>query len=175
MFMNSGEFYWNTGIFLANARHLLYSFRQIFPEVLRHLDEDIPNYTYEQEMDYVKEHYPRYPNVSVDYAILEQSKDVYVMKCDFGWADLGTWHGIYEAMRKTDDDNVVLDSEVILEDCSDNVIKLPKGRLGVINGLEGYIVAEQDNVLLICKKGDSSSLVRKYVSEVQIKYGEEFV
>ena len=49
---------------------------------LRHLDEDIPNYTYEQEMDYVKEHYPRYPNVSVDYAILEQSKDVYVMKCD---------------------------------------------------------------------------------------------
>ena len=97
------------------------------------------------------------------------------MKCDFGWADLGTWHGIYEAMRKTDGDNVIIDSEVILEDSSDNVIKLPKGRLGVINGLEGYIVAEQDNVLLICKKGDSSSLVRKYVSEVQIKYGEEFV
>ena len=78
-------------------------------------------------------------------------------------------------MRKTDDDNVVIDSEVILEDCSDNVIKLPKERLGVINGLSGYIVAEKDNVLLICKKGDSSSLVRKYVSEVQIKYGEDFV
>jgi len=175
MFMNSGEFYWNTGIFLANARHLLYSFEQIFPEVLRHLKEELPDYTYEQEMEYVKRNYPRYPNVSLDYAILEQSEGVYVMKCDFGWADLGTWHGIYEAMRKTDDDNVVIDSEVILEDCSDNVIKLPKGRLGVINGLEGYIVAEQDNVLLICKKGDSSALVRKYVSEVQIKYGEEFV
>jgi mannose-1-phosphate guanylyltransferase len=173
--MNSGEFYWNTGIFLANARHLLYSFEQIFPEVLRHLKEELPDYTYEQEMEYVKRNYPRYPNVSLDYAILEQSEGVYVMKCDFGWADLGTWHGIYEAMRKTDDDNVVIDSEVILEDCSDNVIKLPKGRLGVINGLEGYIVAEQDNVLLICKKGDSSALVRKYVSEVQIKYGEEFV
>jgi hypothetical protein len=132
-------------------------------------------YTYEQEMEYVKRNYPRYPNVALDYAILEQSEDVYVMKCDFGWADLGTWHGIYEAMQKTDGDNVVLDSEVILEDCSDNIIKLPKGRLGVINGLEGYIVAEQDNVLLICKKGDSSALVRKYVSEVQIKYGEEFV
>ena len=175
MFMNSGEFYWNTGMFLSNARHLLNSFEQIFPEVLRHLKEEIPSYTYEQEMEYVRQHYPRYPNVSLDYAILEQSKGVFVMKCDFGWADLGTWHGIYEAMRKTDDDNVVIDSEVILEDCSDNVIKLPKGRLGVINGLEGYIVAEKDNVLLICKKGDSSSLVRKYVSEVQIKYGEEFV
>ena len=175
MFMQSGEFYWNTGIFLSNARHLLNSFEQIFPEVLRHLKEEIPDYTYEQEMEYVKHNYPRYPNVSLDYAILEQSKGVFVMKCDFGWADLGTWHGIYEAMRKTDDDNVVIDSEVILEECSGNVIKLPKGRLGVINGLEGYIVAEKDNVLLICKKGDSSSLVRKYVSEVQIKYGEEFV
>lgn len=175
MFMNSGEFYWNTGIFLSNVRHLLDSFEQIFPEVLRHLKEEIPNYTYEQELVYVKENYPRYPNVSLDYAILEQSKGVFVMKCDFGWADLGTWHGIYEAMRKTDDDNVVIDSEVILEDCSDNVIKLPKERLGVINGLSGYIVAEKDNVLLICKKGDSSSLVRKYVSEVQIKYGEDFV
>jgi mannose-1-phosphate guanylyltransferase len=175
MFMNSGEFYWNTGIFLSNARHLLNSFEQIFPEVLRHLKEEIPNYTYEQELKYVKDHYPRYPNVSLDYTILEQSRDVFVMKCDFGWADLGTWHGIYEAMRKTEDDNVVLDSEVILEECSGNVIKLPKGKLGVINGLEGYIVAEKDNVLLICKKGDSSALVRKYVSEVQIKYGEEFV
>ena len=56
-----------------------------------------------------------------------------------------------------------------------NVIKLPKGRLGVINGLDGYIVAESDNVLLICKKGDSSALVRKYVNEVQIKFGDEFI
>jgi mannose-1-phosphate guanylyltransferase len=62
-----------------------------------------------------------------------------------------------------------------MEDCTNNVIKLPKGRLGVINGLDGYIVAESDNVLLICKKGDSSALVRKYVNEVQIKYGDEYI
>ena len=175
MFMNSGEFYWNTGIFLANARHLLYSFEQIFPEVLRHLDEVIPNYTYEQEMEYVKQNYPRYPNVSVDYAILEHSHHVYMMKCDFGWADLGTWHAVYECMSKGDGDNVVVDSQVMLEDCSNNVIKLSKGKLAVINGLDGYIVAEEGNVLLICKKGDSSSLVRKYVNEVQMNYGDDFV
>ena len=175
MFMNSGEFYWNTGIFLSNARHLLYSFMQIFPEVLRHLSEEIPNYTYEQELEYVKENYPRYPNVSLDYAILEQSKGVFVMKCDFGWADLGTWHGIYEAMRKTDDDNVVIDSKVELEDCSNNVIKLPKGKIGVFNGLDGYIVADSEDVLLVCRKNDDSSLIRKYVSEIGLKYGDEFV
>jgi mannose-1-phosphate guanylyltransferase len=78
-------------------------------------------------------------------------------------------------MSKVEGDNVVVDSEVVLEDARNNVIKLPKGRLAVINGLDGYIVAEEDNVLLICKKGDSSALVRKYVSEVQIKYGDEFV
>jgi mannose-1-phosphate guanylyltransferase len=78
-------------------------------------------------------------------------------------------------MSAVDNDNVVVDSEVLLEDSHNNVIKLPKGKLGVINGLDGYIVAEQGNVLLICKKGDSSALVRKYVNEVQLKYGEEYI
>ena len=175
MFMESGEFYWNTGIFISNARHLAESFKDIFPIVLRNLDKDQPDYSREAEMAYVEKNYPRYPNLSLDYAILEQSRDVYVMKCDFGWADLGTWHAIYEAMSKVEDDNVVLDSEVEMEDCRNTIVRLPKGRLGVISGLDGYIVVEEDNVLLICKKGDSSSLVKKFASEVQMKYGEEFV
>ncbi len=175
MFMESGEFYWNTGIFVANVQYLLKSFEHIFPEVLRGLRYKRISYSYEEEMRYVSENYPRYPNLSLDYAILEQGRHVYVMKCDFGWADLGTWHAIYESMSNVGGDNVVIDSEVMLEDCHDNVIKLPKDRLGVFNGLEGFIVAEKDNVLLICKKSDSSSMVRKYVSEVGMKYGEEYV
>ncbi len=175
MFMESGEFYWNTGIFIANARHLIASFEKIFPLVLRNLKYEMPNYTLAEELEYVEKNYPRYPNLSLDYAILEQSEGVFVMKCDFGWADMGTWHAIYEAMQKVDDENVVLDSQVELEDCKNNIIKLPKGRLGVISGLDGYIVVEKDNVLLICKKGDSSALVKKYANEVAIKYGEEFV
>ena len=175
MFMESGEFFWNTGIFLANSHKLTSCFEEIFPSVLRELKFLNPTYTYEQELEYVKENYPRYPNLSIDYAILEHTKGVYVMKCDFGWADLGTWHAIYECMSKGDGDNVVIDSEVMMEDSHNNVIKLPKGKVGVINGLDGYIVAEEGNVLLICKKGDSSAMVRKYVNEVQMKYGDEFV
>ena len=97
------------------------------------------------------------------------------MKCDFGWADLGTWHSIYEALPKTNDDNVVIDSDVLMEDCHNNVIKIPCNKLAVINGLEGYIVAEEGNVLLICKKEDSSALIRKYVNEVQLKKGESYI
>ena len=175
MFMESGEFYWNTGIFMANARHLIETFEDIFPLVLRNLKVEMPDYTLEEELEYVELNYPRYPNLSLDYAILEQAEGVFVMKCDFGWADMGTWHAIYEAMQKVDDENVVLDSQVELEDCKNNIIKLPKGRLGVISGLDGYIIVEKGNVLLICKRGDSSALVKKYANEVLIKYGEEFV
>ena len=175
MFMESGEFYWNTGIFTASARHLIENFKYIFPAVLRNLNVEKPNYTYEEELVYVEENYPRYPNLSLDYAILEQSQEVFVMKCNFGWADLGTWHAIYEVMTKVKDDNVVLDSQVLLEDCHNNIIRLPKGKLGVFNGLEGYIVAEEGDVLMICKKSDNSSMVKKYVNEVRLKYGEEFV
>jgi mannose-1-phosphate guanylyltransferase len=175
LFMESGEFYWNTGIFISNANHLTHTFEQVFPSVLRNLKIENPDYTDEEEITYVSENYPRYPNLSLDYAILEKSRDVYVMKCNFGWADLGTWHAIYEVMSKVKDDNVVMDSEVMLEDCHNNIIKLPKGKLGVFNGLEGYIVAEEGDVLMICKKSDNSSMVKKYVNEVRIKYGDEFV
>ncbi len=175
MFMESGEFYWNTGVFMANVKHLLYSFEQVFPSVLRSLRYDFPDHSYEEELQFVSNNYSLYPNLSIDYAILEHSKGVYVMKCDFGWADLGTWHAVYECMSRSEGDNVVVDSEVMMEDSHNNVIKLPHGRLGVISGLDGYIVAEEGNVLLICKKGDSSALVRKYVNEVQMKYGDDFV
>lgn len=175
MFMESGEFYWNTGVFLSNSRKMHKTFKQIFPTVLSNLPIENPEYTYEEELEYVAQNYPRYPNISFDYAILEHSEQVFVMKCNFGWADLGTWHAVYELMSTGNNDNVIVDSEVLLEDSHNNVIKLPKGKLGVINGLDGYIVAEQGNVLLICKKGDSSALVRKYVNEVQLKYGEEYI
>lgn len=175
MFMESGEFLWNTGLIFANARYLNNCFRRLFPEVVNPLDEHLANFTIEREMAFVNEHYPSYPNLSIDQGVLERCEDVCVMRCDFGWADLGTWHAIYECKSKGEDDNVVIDSEVMMEDSHNNVIKLPKGRLGVINGLEGYIVAEEGNVLLICKKGDSSALVRKYVNEVQMKYGDDFI
>ena len=173
--MQSGEFYWNTGLFLANASYLRRCLYGFLPSVLRAGESGEKITTIDEEEEFIRENFPRYPNISLDHGVLEKSDNVYVMKCDFGWADLGTWHGVYESMSKREGDNVVIDSDVILEDATNNIIKLSKGKLAVINGLDGYIVAEKDNVLLICKKEDSSALVRKYVNEVQIKKGEEFV
>ena len=174
VFMQSGEFLWNTGMFLSNVNYLRQFFIQTIPDMPHRLCVIKDMASVEDTERYVEQYYPAYPNISMDEAALERTEEVYVMHCDFGWADLGTWHSIYECMQKTKEDNVVIDSEVLLEDCKNNIIKLPKGHIGVINGLDGYIVAEQGDVLLICKKGDSSALIRKYVNEVGIRYGEEF-
>lgn len=175
MFMESGEFYWNTGLFLSNVRYLGQSLSKLFPEQMDQFIATTPGGTLRDSHDYLEKQFSSFPNLSIDYGILERSENVCVMICDFGWADIGTWHSVYECMRRSDGENVVIDSDVILDDCRNNVIKLDKGKLAVINGLDGYIVAEKDNVLFICKKGDSSALVRKYVNETQIRYGEDFV
>jgi len=174
VFVESGEFLWNTGIFLSNVKHLVRSLRRILPVVLRLIDKEDMVVTMEQELSFVKENFSKFPNLSMDNGVLEKSHGVYVKKCNFGWADMGTWHSIYESQQKSDGDNVVLNSEVMLENCRGNIISMPKGHLAVINGLEGYIVAEAGDVLLICPKGDSSALIRKYVNEVRLKYGEQF-
>lgn len=175
MFMDSGEWYWNTGMFLSNVHYLKKRLYNLLPVVLRNLDEAKPNFTYQEENEFMKENFTVYPNISIDYGILEKSDNIFVKKCDFGWVDVGTWHSIYEAMQKSEDDNVIINSDVVLEDSHKNVIKLPKGKIAVINGLDDFIVAEKDNVLLICKKEDSSALVKKYVNEMQIKRGDDFV
>ena len=175
MFMDSGEFLWNTGLFIANAHYSMQCFCQILPSVLRDFDKACSDFSIEAEEAYIRDNFPSYPNLSIDYGILEKSDNVCVMECNFGWADLGTWHSMYEAMSKGEGDNVAVDSEVMLDNAHNNVIKLPKGRLAVISGLDGYIVAEKGNVLLICRKEDSSACVRKLINEVQMKKGEDFV
>ena len=166
VFIDSGEFFWNTGMVVVRAAYLLDILCGILPPVLRHLNAKDEMFTIGDENRYVNENFPRYPNVSFEHGILEQVSTAVVMRCHFGWADFGTWHGIYEATRRSPDENVVLDSDVIADKIHGNIIKVPKGHLAVINGLDNYIVVENDNILLICPREDSSALIRKYSAEV---------
>lgn len=175
MFLESGEFYWNTGIFMARARGMIRSISHSLPFILRSFDKEHLEWTIDEETEFIEKNYPTYPNMQLDLTILEKCENVCVMRCSFGWADIGTWHSIYEAYRKSPTDNVVIDSDVMIDDARNNVIRLPKGKIAVVNGLEGYIVADYGNVLMICKKEDSSALVRKYVNEVKMKKGDDYV
>lgn len=169
MFVDSGEFFWNTGLFLASSGNLLTLIRKQIPPILRHFSEKTEHHTIEQENEYIASYFPLYPNVSMEKGVIEKTPEVNVMRCDFGWADLGTWHGIYEATARNNDGNVVLDSDVILENAHKNIIKIPRGHLAIINGLDGYIVVEKGDTLLICPREDSSALIRKYSAEVEIR------
>lgn len=175
VFMESGEFFWNTGMFLMSVRRAVECFDGLLPVVLRGYDTMHPVYDWREENAFVHENFPSYPNMSLDFGLLEKTEHVCVMDCSFGWADLGTWHSIYEAMHKGEGDNVVLDTDATIDNAHGNVIKLPKGRLAVVSGLDGCIVAEQGNVLLICRKEDSSANIRRLINEIQLKQGNEFV
>ena len=93
---------------------------------------------------------------------------------DFGWSDLGTWGSLYDLSQKDESENVTLKCRSLLYNSKNNIVVLPQNKLAVIDGLEGYLIAESDNVLLICKKDEEHS-IRKYVNDAQIKLGEDYI
>lgn len=161
MFIKSGEFLWNTGIFVFTPkaiRQLLYT---RLPAVMRSLDEEKQDATWLEEEQWVESHYATYPNMSLETGILEQYESICVKICHFGWSDIGTWHSMYDAVSTSAADNVTLATDAMLTDTTGCVISLPKGHTAVINGLHDFIVAEHDNVLMITPRCDSSNQVVK--------------
>ena len=108
------------------------------------------------------------------YADGDEADNVYVALGDFGWSDLGTWSSLYELSPKDKTENVTLKCKSLLYNCKDNIVVLPENKLAVIDGLEGYLIAEADDVLLICRK-DEEHAIRKYVNDAQIKMGDEYI
>lgn len=173
IFMESGEFYWNTGLFLYSVSAMMKSIYDLVPDYRDSLTEA----SGQRDADFIRHvpaHFDTLPNLSLDYGILEKSSNVYVQFCDFGWADLGSWCSLHNDTRRDGKDNVLLDTEALLYNSDGNVICLPKGRIAVIDGLHGYVVAEKGNVLMICPKDDSAAL-RRMMTDAQMELGEEFI
>ena len=161
MFIDSGEFLWNTGLLITTNNACKQAFSNIMPSVMRSLDEETQNPTWQQEESWVEQHYTMYPNMSLETAVLERSSNTCVKECHFGWADIGSWHGIYESMRSAPGDNVTLQTDAMLSDSQGNIVSLPSGHTAVINGLNNFIVVEQGDVLLITPRNDTSSQLVK--------------
>lgn len=174
VFVESGEFYWNAGLFMWNVNTIIKAGETYLPEVAAKLEPGKDVYATPEEKGFINENFPACPNVSIDFGVMEKADNVYVSLGDFGWSDLGTWSSLYDLSPKDADNNVVLKCQSLLYNCKDNIITLPGGKLAVIEGLDGYLVAESDNVLLICKK-DEEHAIRKYVNDTQIKMGEDYI
>jgi mannose-1-phosphate guanylyltransferase len=174
VFVESGEFYWNSGLFMWNVNTVLAAIEKLLPDLASKLLPGADVYGTEAEKLFIDENFPSCPNVSIDFGVMEKSDNVYVSLGDFGWSDLGTWNSLYELSPKDEQGNAALKCRPLLYNSHDNMVVLPENKLVVIDGLDGYLVAESDNVLLICKKEEEHA-IRKYVNDTQIKYGDEYI
>ena len=172
LFVASGEFYWNSGLFMWNVNNIIKAIEEYLPDVVMNLKSDV--YGTSEEMAFINEHFPACTNVSIDFGVMEKADNVYVSLGDFGWSDLGTWGSLYDLAPKDDDGNVTLKCHTQLYDSQNNIIVLPSGKLAVVAGMKGYLIAESDNVLLICPK-DEEGAIRNYVMDAQIKLGEKYI
>lgn len=174
VFVESGEFYWNSGLFMWNVNTIIKAGEALLPELASKLAPGKDVYGTPEEKAFIEENFPACPNVSIDFGIMEKADNVYVSLGDLGWSDLGTWGSLYDLSPKDEQGNVTLKCDSMIYNSNDNIVVLPKGKLAVIEGLEGFLVAESDNVLLICKK-DEEHAIRKYVNDAQMKLGEDYI
>lgn len=174
VFYESGEFLWNSGIFIWNIKTILNAFHDFLPEMASIFDSGIGKYNTSNEADFIKERFPSCQNISIDYGVMEKAPNTCVMAADFGWSDVGSWGSLHELSNKDKDANAGLVCDTMFFDSSENIVSLPAGKLAVIQGLDGYIVAESGNVLLICKK-DEEQRIKQFVSDAKLKYGEEYI
>ena len=174
VFYESGEFFWNAGIFIWSLKSITKAFENYLPDVNQLFKDGIDLYYTEKEEQYISEAYSDCKNISIDYGVMEKAENVFVYGSDFGWADLGTWGSLYENSTKDENKNCIIGDKVFTYGVKNSIINVPKDKLVVLQGLEGYIIVESEGVLLICKKEDEQD-IKQYVNDVKLKLGDQFL
>lgn len=157
-YLQSGDYLWNAGIFLWNVHTVEKAFRTYLPEMADLFDrlENVFFTTGEQKE--IDRYFPECKSISIDYGIMEHTRNIYVFPASFGWSDLGTWGSLYEHVAKDDAQNAVVGDEVKMIESSGCIVHVPAGRRMVLQGLENCIIAEENGVLLICRKSDEQRI-----------------
>ena len=174
VFFESGEFFWNAGIFIWSLKSIMKAFDSHLPEVNSLFKEGINNYNTPEESKFIEQTYSECKNISIDYGIMEKADNVYVYCSDIGWADLGTWGSLHENIEKDQDKNSILGENVFAYDIKNCIVNMPKDKLVVVQGLKDLIVVESDDILLICKKEDEQE-IKQYVNDVKLKLGDKYL
>ncbi|CAG5009990.1 Alginate biosynthesis protein AlgA [Dyadobacter sp. CECT 9275] len=164
-FLESGDFVWNAGIFVWNINAFKKAIGSFQPDIAEIFESGIPHYYQDSEEAFIGRAYQHCGSISIDNGIMEKAENVHVVLSSFGWSDLGTWKSLYEVSEKDENQNVT-DGNLLLYNTTNSIIKTPKDKLVVINGLDGFIVAEYDGVLLICRKEDEQK-VKEFVNEAK--------
>ncbi len=151
-YLDSGQYFWNAGIFVWRVESLLRAFEQHAGEIYRILGAGAEQYNTPGEQAFIDEAYPTTPAISVDYAIMEKADNVYTIPSDFGWSDLGTWASLHAESPKDEQGNARQGGRIHAVDTKDSLLRVPSDKLLVVGGLEHYIVVDEEDVLLIWPK-----------------------
>lgn len=165
VFLDSGDFLWNSGIFIWNLQTISEAFRYLLPEVADRFREGELLMGTEKEEDFIEQMFPKCPSISIDYGIMEKAENVYVIPSSFGWSDLGTWGSLYELSEKDEQGNASLHSEARFYEAKGNIVVLEPGKKVIVQGVDDMIIAEEKGALLVCKKAEEQR-IKQFVSEL---------
>ncbi|RYF25662.1 MAG: mannose-1-phosphate guanylyltransferase [Flavobacteriales bacterium] len=173
-FLAEGNYVWNAGIFIWKVGTIVKALQQHAAEIYTLFEQGNATYNTPAEREFIDTHYPTSPNISIDYAIMEQAANVYTIPAEFGWSDLGTWASLYEAAAKDEANNVIAAKQINASGTTNSIIHINGEKLAVIKGLDNFIVVDEGNALLIYPKSDEQE-IKEVVNQMTAQFGESFV
>jgi mannose-1-phosphate guanylyltransferase len=174
IFLSSGDFYWNAGIFFWSLKTIMNSFEMHLPEIHNLFKEGVEIYGTDQEMDFIHKTYGNCRNISIDYGVMEKADNVFVLISEFGWSDLGTWGSLYEQLVKNEQENSITGKHVFMYESSGNIVNVQDDMLVVLQGLQDYIVVQNENIVMVCKREDEQK-IKQYVNDIRTEIGEDMM
>lgn len=173
VFIDSGEFFWNSGIFLWKASTIMDAFRSLAPDIAAVFEVGKQHFGTSDETEFIAHSFPSCMSISIDFAIMEKASNVYVEVVNFGWNDLGTWSALYDNSPKNRDGNVTQRCSVLSYNSSGNIFAVNGEKLIVVSGLKDYIVADAGDVLLVCPMAEEQR-IKQMVTDAKIAYGDKY-
>lgn len=148
------SYFWNAGIFVWNVKMVVNTIKRLVPDLAEIFDKIEPHFYKDDEQNIIDELFPTCPNISVDYAVMEKSKDVFVYPASFGWSDIGTWGSLYTHINPDENGNAVIGENIRTVDSMNCIIRSFGKKKVIVQGLDNYIVVDDNDCLLICKMQD---------------------
>jgi len=157
-YIKKNNYFWNAGIFIWNVSTIVNAFRVYQPRMAKIFEALLPVYGTPEEQQIINEQFPKCENISVDYAIMEKAEEIFVCPADFGWSDLGTWGSLLTQSKRDLYGNALIGENISLFESRGCIVHTTQEKKVVIQGLDGYIVAENDDTLLICKLSEEQRI-----------------
>lgn len=163
-YVAAGNYLWNAGIFVWNVETITEAIRKYTPALAETMDEMATDFYTEKEKETVKRLFPTCEKISIDYAVMEKASEIYTLPAEFGWSDLGSWGSLRTLLPQDEQGNATVGTKVKMVDCKGCVVHVQEEKQVVVEGLDGYIVAEKGGRLLVCRL-ESEQQIKEFSKE----------